>query len=41
LRKLIYKICSHHDITEIFVKLALNTNQSIYIIWFTGQNCLV
>ena len=23
------KICSHHDIAEILLKLALNTNQSI------------
>jgi hypothetical protein len=28
-RCLIYKICSCHDIAEILLKLALNTNQSI------------
>ena len=28
-RCLIYKICSRHDIAEILLKLALNTNQSI------------
>jgi len=26
--KLIYKICSRHDIAEILQKLTLNTNQS-------------
>ena len=26
---LIYKICSHHDIAEILLKFALDTNQSI------------
>jgi len=26
---LIHKICSHHDIAEILLKLAINTNQSI------------
>jgi hypothetical protein len=30
-RCLIYKICSCHDIAEILLKLALNTNQSINI----------
>ena len=29
LRKLIYKMCSCHDIAEILLKLALNTKQSI------------
>ena len=28
---LIYRICSHHDIAEILLKLALNTNLSINI----------
>ena len=29
---LINKICSRHDITEILLKLALNTNQSILLL---------
>ena len=27
--KLVYKICSRHDIAEILLRLAINTNQSI------------
>ena len=29
-KKLIYKMCSRHDIAEILLKLALNTNRSTY-----------
>ena len=29
LRNLVYRICLHHDIAEILLRLALNTSQSI------------
>jgi hypothetical protein len=29
MRKLIYKICSHHDIAEILLMFVLNSSQSI------------
>ena len=38
LHKLIYRICSHHDIDEILLKLALNTNQSINQTYYIEQN---
>jgi len=31
LKKLIYKISARHDIIQILLKFALNTNQSIFI----------
>jgi hypothetical protein len=39
-----YRICSHHDIVEMLLKLALNTNQSVIDLWvilsdFTQSLC--
>jgi hypothetical protein len=41
LRKSIYKICPHHDIAEILLKLVLNTNQSIIFYLFRKLSNIV
>jgi len=39
IRELQFKICSRHDIAEILLMLALNTNQSIFleVMWERGE----